>query len=285
MPGRLIICATPIGNLDDATPRLREALAAADVVFAEDTRRTAKLLRHLGVDVPQRSFFVGNEDERLPELEMRLAAGETVALTTDAGTPAVSDPGVTAVQAAVRTGAAVEVIPGPSAVTTALAVSGFSADRFVFEGFLPRRGTSRQQRLGSIAAEERTVVLFVATRRVAGDLADLAAACGPQRRVLVARELTKLHEELAWSTLGEAAARWQSDTPRGEYTVVLEPAPPREPDFPAALEQIMRARATGISLSEAVREAAQAYQIRRRALYEAALDLERKEEGQGDESR
>lgn len=272
--GRLIVCATPIGNLGDVSPRLAEALATADVVFAEDTRRTAKLLRHLGVAVPQRSFFVGNEAERRVELEERLRTGETVALTTDAGTPGVSDPGVVAVQAARSAGAAVEIIPGPSAVTAALAVSGFSADRFVFEGFLPRKGKLRRQRLEGIAAEERTVVLFVATQRVGRDLTDLAAVCGPHRPVLVARELTKLHQELTWCTVAEAAARWSAEPPRGEFTVVIEGGSSAEPDLEAALAEVAAAQANGTALSVAVREAATAYGVPRRALYEAALRKE-----------
>ncbi len=270
--GRLILCATPIGNLGDAAPRLRETLSEVDVVFAEDTRRTAKLLRHFGLSVPQRSFFVGNEDERADELRARLTAGESVALVTDAGTPGVSDPGVSAVQVAHEVDAAIEVVPGPSAVTTALAVSGFSADRFVFEGFLPRKGSLRTQRLRQIADDERTVVLFAATRRIDKDLADLEGACGPERPVLVARELTKLHEELTWSTLGEAAVRWRNETARGEYTLVLGGAPPAEPDLEAALADIAAARSVGTPLSVAVREAASAYQIRRRVLYDAALE-------------
>ena len=271
MTGRLILCATPIGNLGDASPRLRDTLAAADVVFAEDTRRTSKLLRHFGISVAQRSFFIGNEDVRVVELEARLAAGETVALVTDAGMPGVSDPGVAAVHAARRAGAVIEPVPGPSAVTTALAVSGFVADRFVFEGFLPRKGTARRQRIEQIAREERTVVVFLATRRVATDLADLAAVCGPDRPVVVARELTKMHEELTWSTLQEAATRWAAEAARGEFTLVISGAPAAEPDFEAALADVVAARTAGTPLSVAVREAASEYQIRRRLLYDAAI--------------
>lgn len=271
MAGRLIICATPIGNLGDSSSRLKAAFEAADVVFAEDTRRTAKLLRHLGVSVPQRSFFVGNEAERRSELEQRLAAGETVALATDAGTPAVSDPGAVAVQAAREVGAAVEVVPGPSAVTAALAVSGFSGDRFVFEGFLPRKGEARRTRISSIAIEERTVVLFVAPSRIAQDLEELTEACGSDRCVMVGRELTKLHEELTWCTLGEAAAMWSDDAPRGEFTLVIEGAAQPPPDLDAALEAVSAARNRGAPLSSAVREISVAYGIQRRVLYEAAL--------------
>jgi 16S rRNA (cytidine1402-2'-O)-methyltransferase len=271
MPGRLIICATPIGNLGDASPRLRGALEAADVVFAEDTRRSATLLRHFGLAKPLQSFFVGNEEHRSGELAARLGDGQTVALVTDAGVPGVSDPGVAAVRTARDAGADIEVVPGPSAVTTALSVSGFSADRFVFEGFLPRRGRARSQAIAALASEPRTVVVFSATRRIAEDLSDLAAVLGAERQVLVARELTKLHEELSWSTLGEAAARWHAEEPRGEYTVVIEGAPPSIPSIDAALGDVREAVAAGVAMSAAVREAALRHGVSRRTLYERAL--------------
>jgi 16S rRNA (cytidine1402-2'-O)-methyltransferase len=272
MPGRLIICATPIGNLGDASPRLREALEAADIVFAEDTRRSAKLLRHFGLPKPLQSFFVGNEEHRSGELAARLGAGETVALVTDAGVPGVSDPGVAAVRTAREAGARIPVVPGPSAVTTALSVSGFSADRFVFEGFLPRRGRARSQTIATLVSEPRTIVVFSATRRIAEDLADLAAAMGDERPVLVARELTKLHEELSWSTLGEAAARWRDEEPRGEYTLVVDGAPPAIPSVDAALADVREAMQAGVTRSAAVREAALRHGVSRRALYARALE-------------
>ena len=272
MPGRLIICATPIGNLGDASPRLREALEAADIVFAEDTRRSGKLLRHFGLSRPLQSFFVGNEEQRRGELTARLVGGETVALVTDAGVPGVSDPGVAAVRAGRDAGAHIEVVPGPSAVTTALSVSGFSADRFVFEGFLPRRGRARSEAIAALASEPRTTVIFSATRRIAGDLADLAGALGDEREVLVARELTKLHEELTWSTLGDAAGRWHDEVPRGEYTLVIHGAPPTIPSLDAAEADVRDAMGAGVSRSAAVREAALRHGVSRRALYERTLE-------------
>jgi 16S rRNA (cytidine1402-2'-O)-methyltransferase len=272
MPGRLIICATPIGNLGDASPRLRDALEVADIVFAEDTRRSVKLLRYFGLTKPLQSFFVGNEEHRSGELAARLAAGQVVVLVTDAGVPGVSDPGVAAVRTARDAGARIEVVPGPSAVTTALSVSGFSADRFVFEGFLPRRGRARTQTIATLAFEPRTVVVFSATRRIAEDLADLAAALGAGRPVLVARELTKLHEEMSWSTLAEAAARWRDEEPRGEYTLVIEGAPPAVPSVDAALSDVREAMQTGVALSAAVREAALRHGVSRRTLYTRALE-------------
>lgn len=271
MSGRLIVCATPIGNLGDAPPRLGEAFEQADIVFAEDTRRTATLLRHFAISKPLRSFFVGNEEERSGEMIRHLEAGETVVLVSDAGTPGVSDPGVAAVRAARSAGATIEVVPGPSAVTAALAVSGFSADRFVFEGFLPRRGTARRAAIAGLAAEQRTIVLFAATSRVGRDLSDLAEILGSARQIMVGRELTKMHEELTWSTLGEAAARWADEAPRGEYTVVVEGAPPPIPSLDAALGDVNEARAIGVALSTAVRESALRHGVSRRALYELAL--------------
>jgi 16S rRNA (cytidine1402-2'-O)-methyltransferase len=271
MPGRLIICATPIGNLGDAAPRLRESLEAADIVFAEDTRRSATLLRHFGLAKPLQSFFVGNEEHRVVELARRLSDGETVALVTDAGMPGVSDPGVAAVRAARDAEAHIDVVPGPSAVTTALAVSGFSADRFVFEGFLPRRGRGRADVLAALAGEVRTIVIFCATRRVGDDLADLATALGADRAVMVGRELTKLHEELSWTTLAEAAERWAVEEPRGEYTVAIEGAQPPVPNIDAALADVGEAMTAGVSRSAAVREAALRHGVSRRALYERAV--------------
>jgi 16S rRNA (cytidine1402-2'-O)-methyltransferase len=277
MGGILILCATPIGNLGDAAPRLGEAIESADVVFAEDTRRAGRLLSALGVQKPLRSYFVGNEAERAVELRERLGGGETVALLTDAGTPGVADPGVSAVRAAEEAGATVTIVPGPSAVTAALAVAGFGADRFVFEGFLPRSGTARTERLASIAAERRPVVLFAATGRVAGDLADLAAVCGGQRAVVVARELTKLHEEVWRGGLGSAAAHWGDEVePRGEFSIVLAPAEAIRPDLGAGVAAVELEMGSGTAMSEAVRTVAEALGLSRRALYEATL-VRRKE--------
>jgi 16S rRNA (cytidine1402-2'-O)-methyltransferase len=272
MSGRLVICATPIGNLDDASPRLQATLASADVVFAEDTRRTGKLLERFGIEAELRSFFVGNEQERSVEIRSRLEQGETIALVSDAGMPAISDPGVVAVRAARSVDAAVSVIPGPSAVTAALAVSGLGGDRFVFEGFLPRGGVDRKSRIGAIVADERPVVLFSAPGRVAADLADLAAAAGADRIVVVAREITKLHEEIWAGTLEDAIRRWSEVVePRGEFTLVLESRPVEPPDMDAALAAVEQRIADGERLSNAVRDVAAATGVSRRVLYEAAL--------------
>jgi len=272
MTGRLVVCATPIGNLGDAPPRLREVLSNADVIYAEDTRRSRVLLAALGVDRPLRSYFVGNEEQRSEELAGHLAAGQTVALITDAGTPAISDPGVSAVLSARGVGAEVQIVPGPSAVTAALAVSGLDAQRFVFEGFLPRKGSERKARLAALASEERTMVLFSATNRVARDLADLAAHLGADRRVAVCRELTKQHEEVRWGTLEGAVQHLDDLAARGEYTVVIEGGPPVVPSAEEALAEVLQRIEDGENLAAAVRTVAAHSGVGRRALYEAALD-------------
>ncbi len=268
MPGRLVLCATPIGNLGDIPPRLGAALAEADTVYAEDTRRAAVLLSRLGVEGGARSFFVGNERERSEELHGRLLAGETVALITDAGTPGVADPGLTAVRAARAAGAEVTIVPGPSAVTAALAASGMPADRFVFEGFLPRKSRSRLEVLSTLAAERRTIVVFASPHRFLDDLVDLAAHLGPEREVCVCRELTKQHEEVWWGTLASAHATWTEREPRGEFTVVVAGAEPRPVGIEEAVAVGRRVMATGASRSEAARRAASETGASRREVYE-----------------
>lgn len=268
MAGRLFLCATPIGNLADASPRLTHTLAAADVVYAEDTRRSAKLLAALDVSVPLRSFFVGNERRRTADIEADLMEGKDVALVTDAGTPAVSDPGTMAVEAARRAGAEVVVVPGPSAVTAAIAGSGMVEGPFVFEGFLPRKGSERTRVLDAIAGETRPTVIFVSPHRALADLTDLAAVCGDERQICIARELTKVHEELWWGDLAGAISRWQGDGPRGEITVVLAGAAAVAPDRDEAVDLARRFLADGRSPSEAAREAASATGIPRRVIYD-----------------
>lgn len=272
MPGRLTICATPIGNLSDISTRLEVALRDADVILAEDTRRTSTLLHHLGITTPTRSFFAGNERRRLEDLAELLTAGADVALVSDAGMPGISDPGASAVEVAVRVGAVVTAIPGPSAVTMALAVSGFDADRFVFAGFLPRKGRARKEELASIGGESRTVVVFAAPSRVDDDLADLAAACGDERRVVVTRELTKLHEELWRGTLRQAADVFSTpDRRRGEFTIVLSGATRPPPSVEEAVEAALGMIADGMSRSDAVRDAASMFGVSKRVVYERVL--------------
>lgn len=271
-PGRLILCATPIGNLADASPRLAESLRGADVVYAEDTRHSRVLLDHLGVSATARSYFVGNEAARASELADRLAAGAVVALMTDAGTPSIADPGLSAVRAAVDVGAAVTIVPGPSAAIAALAVSGLPADRFVFEGFLPRRAAERARRLYELATEDRTIVVFSARSRVAADLAAIAETLGPTRRVAVVRELTKAHEEIYRATADDAARRWGREVePRGEFTVVIEGASEGPTDVAGLVAEVLAVVEEGERLSEAVRRVADSAGVSRRTLYEEAL--------------
>lgn len=268
MPGTLILCATPIGNLGDFSERAADALLNADVIFAEDTRRTAKLLHHIGASVAMRSFHVHNDRSRLVELVERLDRGESVVLVTDAGMPVVSDPGVSAVDAAVEAGATVTVVPGPSAVVAALAVSGFDGDRFVFEGFLPRKGPERRAVIEAIANEERTIVFFAAPGRVAKDLAQLAESMRDSRRVVVARELTKLYEEIWRGTIVEAAVHWGSiEGTKGEFTVVLEGAVREAPDMDIATDAVKRLIDQGSTTSDAVRQIATSTGVSRRELY------------------
>jgi 16S rRNA (cytidine1402-2'-O)-methyltransferase len=272
MPGLLVLCATPIGNLGDASPRLKEAIVGADVVYAEDTRRSQKLLGALGVERTLYSYFAGNERGRAPEVAARLEEGATVVLLTDAGTPSISDPGVSAVRAALAVGAEVTVVPGPSAVTAALAVSGMATERFVFEGFLPRKGSERAARLQTLAKEPRTVVLFAGKSKVGRDLRDLAAALGGDRGVAVARELTKLHEEVWRGTLDAAAQRWgEAVEPRGEFTLVVAGAIEQQPPTAALVAAVAGLESQGTSRSEAVREIAGLYGVSRRELYEAVI--------------
>lgn len=270
MPGRLTLCATPIGNLADASPRLAQALNEADVILAEDTRRSAVLLRSLDVDRPLRSYFAGNEAHRADELERALAGGQNVALITDAGTPSISDPGLSAVAAARRAGATVSVIPGPSAITAALAVSGLPTERFVFEGFLPRKGKEREKRLHEINDEQRTSVLFVSPHHLIEDLEDLARN-DPRRPLCVARELTKIFEEVQWTTVGEALTQWGTRTPQGEFTLVLGGASPGDVDFEMAIDNAISEIEAGGRLSDVVRSVATRAGVSRRLLYEQVL--------------
>lgn len=267
-----MLCATPIGNLGDVSKRLTETLQTADLVLAEDTRRTAKLLNHLGITIPMRSFFAGNQQTRLGELRDHLGEGKTVALVSDAGMPVVSDPGASAVVAAVEVGATVTAIPGPSAVGTALAVSGFDGDRFVFEGFLPRKGGDRKAAIGRIAGDERTTVFFAAPSRVAKDLSDLADSVRSTRKVVVARELTKIHEEVWRGTVPGAAVEFDSaERSRGEFTVVVEGSDRPEPNIEDAVGAATALIGEGTSTSDAVRSTADAFGVSRRELYDRVL--------------
>ncbi|MEX0797294.1 MAG: 16S rRNA (cytidine(1402)-2'-O)-methyltransferase [Acidimicrobiia bacterium] len=269
--GFLYVCATPIGNLGDISERLRSTLEMVDVVYAEDTRRTGKLLGHLGINVPMRSMFSGNESERTGEMLERLEAGEKVALLSDAGMPSISDPGAGAVRLAHAAGIAVTVIPGPSAVTTAVALSGFTGDRFVFEGFLPRKGAERQRRIQSFVDENRPIVLFVSPHRLITDLEALEKALGPTRELVVTRELTKLHEEVWTGSLEEAIAHWGGTAGRGEFSVVIGPAEKRPDSFEDTVAAAKALMDSGVSASAAAREASGGSGHPRREIYDALL--------------
>ena len=221
--GRLDVIATPIGNIGDLSPRARESLAAADLVLAEDTRRTATLLAACGISRPLLSLHEHNEAQRTDALLARLQRGEVLALVSDAGTPLLSDPGFVLVRAVAAAGLEVRSIAGPSAVTAALAVAGLPTDRFVFEGFLPARALERQTALARLAQEPRTLVLFEAPHRIAATLAQLAQAFGPERSAVLARELTKVHESIYRDTLAGLAQRatQDADMARGEITLVI----------------------------------------------------------------
>jgi 16S rRNA (cytidine1402-2'-O)-methyltransferase len=277
--GRLVLVGTPIGNLGDMSPRAVEALDAADAICCEDTRRTGRLLQHAGVARKAALVVVNEHTEarEVPGVLARLARGERVALVSDGGMPGVSDPGERLVRAAVDAGHAVEVVPGPSAALAALVVSGLPTGRFVFEGFLPRKGSGRAQRLAAVAGEPRTVVLYEAPHRLARTIADLADACGPGdagRRVAVVRELTKLHEEVWRGSLGEAAAWVRERPPRGEFVLVLEGAlDAAPPDDEMVVEALQAALAGGASARDAARTVAAELDVSRRRAYDLAVGL------------
>jgi 16S rRNA (cytidine1402-2'-O)-methyltransferase len=277
MAGTLWLVGTPIGNLEDVTDRARRVLAEVDVIACEDTRRTRGLLSHLGIPAPRLvSFFEGNEERRVPDLLDHLRAGRSVALVTDAGMPAVSDPGYRLVAASAEEGIEVDAVPGPSAAVTALALSGLPTDRFAFEGFLPRRAGERRRRLQALAEESRTIVLFESPRRVPALLREAAEALG-DRRAAVARELTKVHQEVVRASLDELAERF-AEPPRGEVVVVVEGARRAEPaDLGELAERVRHLTEGGASRKDAVARIAGEAGVSRRALYEESLRRRRVE--------
>jgi len=267
-----VLVGAPLGNVGDASRRLREVLASADVVAAEDTRRLLRLAKDLEVTVAGRivSYFEGNEERRTPDLVEALRGGATVAVVTDGGMPSVSDPGYRLVRAALDAGFPVTAAPGPSAVTTALALSGLPSDRFCFEGFLPRTGSSRRSRMRELAAEPRTLVFFEAPHRITAALKDLAGVFGEERAAAVCRELTKTYEEIRRGPLGELAA-WSAEAqPRGEITVVVAGAPAGPAERPADEElraAVAEREAAGATRRDAIQTVADAYGLRKREVY------------------
>ncbi len=270
--GALVLIGTPIGNLGDLAPRAAEELGRADAVACEDTRRTGRLLAHVGVRAPV-LLVVNDHTEATAVRDMlaRLDRGERVAVVSDAGMPGISDPGERLVAAASEAGHRVEVVPGPSAAVTGLVASGLPAGRFVFEGFLPRKGSARTERLAAVAGERRTVVLYEAPHRLVRTLADLVDVCGPQRRVVLARELTKLHEELWRGPLAGAVLRCEEVAPRGEYVVVLDGSPAPEAATDEQIAVALEAeRAAGLTTRDAVAEVAAALRVPKRRVYALA---------------
>jgi 16S rRNA (cytidine1402-2'-O)-methyltransferase len=275
LSGRLVLVGTPIGNLGDISPRALEVLGQAAVVACEDTRRTGRLLSHFGIASP--TYIVVNEHTEGDAAERVLGhvqRGDVVVLVSDAGMPGVSDPGEFLVSKAIDAGITVEVVPGPSAVLHALVASGLTTSRFVFEGFLPRKGSGRALRLRELTDEKRTAILFEAPHRLEKTLNDLAEVCGVERRIVLARELTKLHEEIWRGSLGTAIQRCAEVDPRGEYVLVLEGAlPAAEATDDQLREAVKLAIGRGLSKKDAAAEVAELFAVARNRVYEIAIAL------------
>ncbi|MEV0797924.1 16S rRNA (cytidine(1402)-2'-O)-methyltransferase [Kribbella sp. NPDC050281] len=273
MTGRLVLAGTPIGDVLDASPRLGRVLGEADVVAAEDTRRLRRLTSELGIVIAGRvvSYFEGNERERTPELLEALTSGQTVVVVTDAGMPSVSDPGYRLVAAAIDADVEVTAVPGPSAVLTALALSGLPVDRFTFEGFLPRKPGERSRRLTDLADEPRTMVFFEAPHRLTASLEAMAEAFGPDRRTAVCRELTKTYEEVKRGPLDELVT-WSKDGVRGEITVVVSGADPNKVLTPAELAaEVATDEEAGTPRKQAISDVAKRFNVPKRTVYDAVL--------------
>lgn len=277
MAATLYLVPTPIGNLSDISPRMAETLAGADFIAAEDTRVTLKLLNHLGLKKPMLPYHRHNVAQGGRAVLDRLLSGQTCALVTDAGTPAISDPGEELVSLCVEHDVPVVAVCGPCALVTALAVSGQPTSRFVFEGFLPLNKKNRRARLDALAGEERTVIFYEAPHKLAATLCDLRDVFGAERPVSLCRELSKLHEEVIRTTLGAAADRYAQDAPKGEFVLIVRGAPAVEtapPDPDDALARVAALRAQGLSLKDAARQAAGELGLSKNELYAMALENE-----------
>jgi 16S rRNA (cytidine1402-2'-O)-methyltransferase len=274
-PGKLYVVGTPIGNLEDLTFRAVKTLQTVDLIAAEDTRHTGKLLQHFQIKTPQISYYQHNQQRRIPELLDFLQQGKAIAIVTDAGMPGISDPGDELVKACVNANISVVPIPGVTASITALSVSGLGTDRFVFEGFLPPKGKDRKQRLAALNSENRTLILYESPHRLRQTLQDLVTTLDPQRSIMIGRELTKRYETL-WRGTVQAAEYFYRDTePKGEFTLVIAGTTSELPHLSAAemmaeLQQLMQ---QGISRSQASRQMAQVTAWSRRQIYELALTL------------
>ena len=273
--GSLILVATPIGNLGDMTQRAVETLQSADVICCEDTRHSGKLLAHFGVT--DKKLIVINEHteyDAREEIVALVISGSLVALITDAGTPGISDPGERLVTAVIEAGGQITAVPGASALTMALVISGLPTSRFVFEGFLPRSGIERTERLAMTTTESRTIVLYEAPHRLVKTLSDLTTACGAMRRVVLARELTKLHEEIWRGTLQDANMYVANTEPRGDYVIIIEPAKPPAPPTNEELLAAIRAEiAKGVSRKDSAARVSARFGVAKRTVYELALQV------------
>lgn len=276
MAGTLYLTPTPIGNLGDLSQRVRDVLTAADFIAAEDTRVSVKILNHLGLKKPMVSYYRHNMETSGPAIVQRLLDGESCALVTDAGTPAISDPGEQLVQLCVVAGVPVVALPGPCALITALAVSGLPTGRFTFEGFLAMNRKNRRSHLQSLAGEERTMIFYEAPHKLSATLADLGEVFGGERRIALCRELTKLHEEVRRTTLAEAEAYYRENPPKGEFVLVVAGAQPRRLEGPTLEEGVslvaqLRDR-EGLSLKDAARRVAAETGLPKNELYQGGLE-------------
>lgn len=271
--GKLFVVGTPIGNLGDLSPRAVHALEDCDFIAAEDTRVSLKLLNHFGIKKPLVSYYEHNLRERGEQIVARMEAGETCAVITDAGMPCISDPGEDLVRLCAERGVAVEVVPGPSAAISALAVSGLSTSRFAFEGFLSVKRNSRFEHLEQVKNDTRTLIFYEAPHKLLSTLQDMLAVFG-DRRISLARELTKIHEEVRRTTLSEAVRWYTENAPRGEFVLVIEGAAPAEeipPTLEEAVEMVKSLTRGGLSLSDAARDVARQTGYKKGQLYKAAL--------------
>ncbi|MEA4954882.1 MAG: 16S rRNA (cytidine(1402)-2'-O)-methyltransferase [Pseudoflavonifractor sp.] len=277
MAGMLYLVPTPIGNLGDISRRMAETLEKVDFIAAEDTRVTLRLLNHMELKKPLMSYYRHNTGEAGRQVLDRLLGGENGALVTDAGTPAVSDPGEELVALCAENGVEVVAIPGPCALVTALSVSGLPTARFTFEGFLPMNRKNRRTLLETLKGEERTMIFYEAPHKLSATLEDLAGAFGGERRISLCRELTKLHEEVYRTTLAGAVERYQTEPPRGEFVLVVEGAYPQETEpvsLEDGLERVAVLQGDGVSRKDAVKQAAKELGLARNELYSAALKAE-----------
>lgn len=275
-PNTLYLVGTPIGNLEDITFRALRVLKQADVIAAEDTRHTGKLLQHFQIKTPQVSYHDHNTQQRIPQLVQRLEAGETIALVTDAGMPGISDPGYELVCACAEADITVVPIPGPSAVVAAVAAAGLPCDRFTFEGFLPAKGKSRKARIAALTTETRTAVFYESPHRLVKTLNEIEAALGGDRDVVLARELTKRYEEFWRGSLKDAIAHYKTTPPKGEFTLLIAPAslvsnPLSTDDIIAELKNLL---AQGQSRTEASRNLAQRCDKSKREIYQISLEID-----------